>query len=426
MTGKIDLNFPDWSQFLFKPYRIKCAWGGRGSGKSWAFARALLFAAASQPLRILCAREVQKSIKESVHRLLSDQIEAMGMGHLYEVLDTEIRCRNGSLFSFVGLQSHTVTSVKSYESYDICWVEEAQAVCKKSWDILTPTIRKPDSEIWITMNPILDTDETWQRFVVNPPPSSYVAKVNWSDNPWFPDVLEEERQHAQATMLSDDYRNIWEGECRSAVEGAIYASEVQAAVMEERIRPVPYDPRLKVHTIWDMGWNDAMTIILVQRGVAEMRIIGYIEENQKTLDWYAAQLQQLGYNWGYDFLPHDGFHGDYKTGKSAAEILKRFKRRVKATPKLTIEQGIRAGRMLFPRCYFDKVKTTRLVECLKRYRRAINAKTEEAMSPVHDEYSHGADAFRYLGVVADMLSNDEPDQAAPTYEFTAHDPGLGY
>ena len=420
-----DINFPDWSEFLFRPYRYKVAHGGRGSGKSWAYARALIVAAASQPLRVLCAREVQKSIKESVHRLLADQIEAMNMGHLFEILETEIRGRNGSTFFFAGLLSHTVTSIKSYEDIDICWVEEAQTVGKKSWDILIPTVRKPDSEIWITFNPVLDTDETWKRFVEARPPNSMVVQVNWSDNPWFPDVLEQERVHAKASMPKDDYENIWEGLCRSAVEGAIYANEVHAALREERIRPVPYDPRLKVHTVWDMGWNDSMTIILTQRGVTEMRIIGYIEESQRSLDWYAGELNKLNYNWGYDWLPHDGFAGDYKTGKSAAEILKRFNRRVRQTPKLTVEQGIRAARMLFPRCYFDKVKAARLIECLKRYRRAVHSKTDEAMSPVHDEYSHGADGFRYLGVVADMMDNED-HQRPIEYSFTPHDPVTGY
>jgi phage terminase large subunit len=232
-------------------------------------------------------------------------------------------------------------------------------------------------------------------------------QVNWSDNPWFPEVLEQERLHAKATMPEDDYNNIWEGMCRSAVEGAIYATEVQTAYREERVRPVPYDPRLKVHTVWDLGWNDAMSIILVQKGVAEMRVIGYIEESQQTLDWYAAELNKMNYNWGHDYLPHDGFHKDFKTGQTTAEILKRFKRKPKATPKLTVEQGIKAARMLFPRVYFDKTKTERLLECLKRYRRGVPEKTGEPGAPVHDEWSHGADCFRYLAVVAEVLNNED-------------------
>ena len=305
------------------------------------------------------------------------------------------------------------------------WIEEAQTVSKKSWDILIPTIRKPGSEIWITMNPILDTDETYKRFVANPPPNSCVKQVNWSSNPWFPEVLEQERVHAKATMPADEYQNIWEGLCRSAVEGAIYATEVQQAIRDERVRAVPYDPRLKVHTVWDLGWADSMTIILVQKGVAEIRVIGYIEENQKTLDWYCAELNKLNMNWGKDYIPHDGFSKDFKTGQSTAEILKKLKRKPVRIPSMSVEAGIKALRMLFPRLYFDKTRTERLLECLKRYRRGVPATTGEPGSPVHDEYSHGADAARYLAVVSDMLRNDEEEQQIE-YEFIPSTPGMGY
>lgn len=425
MQARAKIEFPEWAEFLFKAYRVKVAHGGRGSGKSWAFARALILLAASQTVRILCTREVQKSIKDSVHRLLSDQIEAMGLGGMFEILDTEIRSRNGSVFLFAGLANHTVESIKSYEGIDVCWIEEAQTVSKKSLDILTPTIRKDGSEIWITFNPLLDTDEVWKRYVEKKAPNSYVKQVNWSDNPWFPEVLDQERMHCKETA-PEDYGNIWEGKCRSAVEGAIYSGEVQAAVIEERIRAVPYDPRLKVHAIWDMGWNDCMSIIMVQRGLAEIRVIGYIEDSFKTLDWYAAELNKLNYNWGFDWLPHDAFTGDYKTGKTAAAILKSFKRRVKATPKTSVENGIKAARMTFARCYFDRVKTARLVECLKRYKRSISSTTNEPGSPVHDEYSHGADAFRYLGVCAEQLTNEEEVDEVIVQPFSPHDSEFAY
>ena len=137
----MNADFPKKLKPLFDANRIKVAHGGRGSAKSWGFARALLIQAAAAPLRILCAREVQKSIKDSVHRLLDDQIQAMGLGHLFEVLENEIRCKNGSIFLFAGLAQHTVESIKSFEGVDRCWVEEAQVVTKRSWDILTPTIR---------------------------------------------------------------------------------------------------------------------------------------------------------------------------------------------------------------------------------------------------------------------------------------------
>lgn len=402
-------EFPAKLQFLFAPYRYKVAYGGRGSSKSWSFARALLIQAASTKLRVLCTREVQKSIKDSVHRLLSDQIESLGLGEFYEILETEIRGRNGSNFVFSGLASQTVESIKSFEGIDIVWCEEAQNISKKSWNTLIPTIRKEGSEIWISFNPELDTDETYTRFVLSPQADSHVAEVNYSDNPWFPMVLEQERLHCQLTN-KEDYDQIWEGKCRVAVSGAIYAVEVGDAIRAGRICNVPYDPRLKVHTVWDLGWNDAMTIGLVQRVRSELRVIDYIEDSHKTLDWYVAELAKKNLNWGIDWIPHDGSNKDFKTGKSTKELLQAFGRKPKLVPNIGLEHGIKAGRMAFGQCYFDKAKTARLVECLKRYRRSINQATNEPGAPMHDEFSHGADMWRYLSIVADQMTNDVGEQ----------------
>ena len=405
MSEAIEAKFPPKLKPLFSQARYKVAYGGRGSGKSWSFAKALLILGASCPTRILCAREVQKSIKQSVHTLLSDQIQFLGLGNFYTVLETEIRGANGTHISFSGLASHTVDTLKSFEGADICWCEEAQTISKKSWDILIPTIRKEKSEIWISFNPELDSDETYKRFVLNPPPNSVVMEVNYSDNPWFPEVLEQERNHCQLTN-KEDYPVIWEGKCRTSVAGAIYAHEVDAALRDGRVCNVPYDPKLKVHTIWDLGWNDSMAIILAQKVRSELRVIDYMEDSHRTLDWYVAELQKNNYNWGTDWLPHDGAHKDYKTGKSAEEMLKAFGRKVKITPNIGIENGIKAGRIAFQQTYFDKTKSARLIECLKRYKRSVNITTNEPGAPVHDEYSHGADVWRYLSIVAEKLGNE--------------------
>jgi phage terminase large subunit len=226
---QIEAEFPRKLTFLFKPARYKVAHGGRGSGKSWAFARALILLAAQKPLRILCGREVQKSIKDSVHRLLSDQIQALGLGASFDVLESEIRGKNGSLFLFAGLSQHTVESIKSFEGVDICWLEEAQVITKRSFDVLLPTIRKDGSEVWLSLNPDMETDETYQRFVANPPPSALVEQVNWRDNPWFPQVLEAERQET-LRRDPDSYENIWEGKPKRVAEGAIYALEIDQAI----------------------------------------------------------------------------------------------------------------------------------------------------------------------------------------------------
>lgn len=388
-------------------------------------------------MRILCAREVQKSIKESVHALLSDQIAELGFGADFDILDTEIRCsRTGSVFLFSGLATHTVESIKSFEGCDICWVEEAQTVSGKSWDVLEPTIRKPGSETWLSLNPQLETDETYQRYIKHPPPKAVVVEMNYWDNKWFPPELEAKRQHAKNTMKPAKYEHIWAGKCMPAVDGAIYFDEVSAAESDGRITRVTPDRLLKTHAVFDLGWNDAMSIIIVQRSASELRIVDYIEDSHKKLSDYDAIMRgekltteedalddiqkqavrqfRKGLKWGQVWLPHDGFSKDYKTGKSAEEMMKAMGWKVKRIPSMDIEGGIKAAREVFDRVWFDKEKSQRLVECLKRYRRNIGQKTGEGGTPLHDEYSHGADSFRYLALCADQLTNTD-ETAMPEF-----------
>jgi phage terminase large subunit len=197
------------------------------------------------------------------------------------------------------------------------------------------------------------------------------------------------------------------------VDGAIYASEFAQLVEEGRIAKVSHDPMLKAHAIFDLGWNDAMSIIVVQRAGSELRVLDYIEDSHQTLDWYSAQLRALGYNWGALWMPHDAVHKDYKTGKSAQEIMQAMDWKVEIVPIGDVEHGIRLGRLLFPRIWLDKEKTKGLQECLKRYRRRINQQTQQPEGPLHDEYSHGADAFRYLATCVDLLRNETVGKRRP-------------
>lgn len=404
---RINIQIPRKLAGLYQPRRYKIMHGGRGGGKSHTVARVLLDMAARRPLRILCAREVQKSMRDSVHRLLKDCIVAMGLEGFYEITDTEIRGRNGSLFLFAGLLAHTVDSIKSFEGVDIVWIEEAHSIGKKSLTVLIPTIRKEGSEIWMTLNPDMDTDPVFSTYIGTPRDDAWVVEVNWRDNPWFPDVLEAERLAAKRSMPADDYAHIWEGKVRRVADGAIYRHEIDALYTDGRVCPVPYDPTLPVHTVWDLGWNDAMTIGMVQRGPQDVRIINYIEDSHRTLDWYVAQLEKNPYRWGTDFLPHDGRTRNFQTGKSTQTLLQEMGRQqVQVLASTSIEEGIKAARMVFPRCYFDEARTTRLVECLKRYRRDINTKTDEPAAPLHDEFSHGADMFRYLGQAVELMTTD--------------------
>jgi phage terminase large subunit len=409
-------RFPKKLRFLFEPSRYKVARGGRGSGKSWSIARALLIQAAQRPMRVLCAREVQKSIQQSVYQLLKDQIEALGLGSTYDALASEIRAKNGSLFLFAGLSDMTADSLKSFEGVDVCWVEEAQSVTKNSWNILIPTIRKEGSEIWVSYNPQLESDETHKRFTLKPPPDCVNVEANWRDNPFFPKVLEAERKHAEATMKPEEYAHIWEGKCKPAVEGAIYFDQMANA--SSRISGIPHDGQLKTHCIWDLGFNDSMAIILAQRVSSEIRVVSYIEGTQRTLADYSAELKALKLdgqpiNWGQAWLPHDGFATRHQSGKSDAAVLRGLGWDVQRVPQTDVEAGIKRAREMFPRVFFNKDRAERLIECLKRYRRHVSQATGEPGKPVHDEFSHGADAFRYLAMCADDLTNDNADWAKP-------------
>ena len=408
-----DWAFPEKLGFLFRPARYKVAHGGRGGAKSWNFARALLLMAAERPLRVLCVREVQKSIKDSVHQLLSDQVELLGLGHFYTITRDEIRAPNGSRFLFSGLSDQTSDSLKSFEGIDRVWAEEAHKITRRSWDILIPTIRKPDSEIWISLNPELDTDETYVRFILSPPEGAQVVQINHADNPWFPAVLESERQEFLRQVdlgvrSRDEYDNIWEGKCRAAVEGAIYAAEVAAMQTEGRWRRVPVDPMLPVHRVWDLGWNDAMVVGMWQRSPMGLSLIDSLIVTHTTYSDVMAELKRRDYRWGRDLLPHDSRHKNPQTGESAASLLERLGAKVADVPDVGMEAGIKAVRQAFGRIWIDNQSgdNAKVVNALKRYRRVINATTSEPGAPLHDENSHAADMVRYAVVGAELMAPD--------------------
>lgn len=416
---EITARFPPKLKALFEPSRYKFIRGGRGSGKSWGVARALLIKGASKCERVLCTREVQKSIKQSVHQLLKDQIDSLGLGSFYDVFETEIRGKNGTRFYFSGLSDQTAESIKSFEGCTIVWCEEAQAITERSWRILTPTIREAGSEIWATYNPELETDITHRMATTEKPTGTISIEMNYSDNPWFPTVLEQERLDAKEKLKPEDYAHIWEGQCKPAVEGAIYFDEVSLAERTGKFTRVLYDPLLKVHTVWDLGFADSMAIAVVQRLASEIRIIDYIEDTHRTLPSYIEELREKDYNWGSDYLPHDGFARRHQTGKSDEEVLIALGRNVLEVPNIEVELGIRAARLIFPRIYFNTESkgVLRFIECLKRYRRNISSKTGQGGSPLHDEYSHGGDVLRYLSLVADQMNNEPPrkQQREPVY-----------
>jgi phage terminase large subunit len=397
--------------------RYKVLYGGRDSAKSHSIARMLLARGRAKPERILCTREIQKSISESVHQLLKDLVSSMGLGDFYEVQQNYIKGANGTQISFHGLSGQTATSIKSFEGTTICWVEEAQTISKRSWDLLEPTIRAPGSEIWVSFNPDMETDETYKRLVLSPPPDSIVTKMNWQDNPWRSTVLDAAREKMQREA-PEDYAHIYEGECRPAVEGAIYYNEVSKLKSSGRLCNAPYDPMLKVHVITDLGFNDFMALLLVQRLGSEIRIIRYIEDRMRYIPSYHQELIDLKLNYGTLYLPHDG-KAKHVTGSSAQEQFQALEWKVEIVEDIGIEQGIRKAREIFPRVYVDKTHASELVSRLGRYRRRVNA-DGQASTPLHADASNGADGFRYLAVVADQLTNATNTVIDPYAAFRRH------
>ena len=339
-----------------------------------------------------------------MHHLLQAQIEALNLADFYQVQQAQITGINGSEFVFAGLRNN-VSRIKSFEGIDRVWVEEAHTVSKTSWDTLIPTIRKDGSEIWATFNPELDTDETYRRFVVSPPNDAAVVKLGWQDNPWFPDVLARERDELKAKD-HDSYLNIWEGECRSTLEGAIYAKELKTAKEEGRIRTVPYDALKQVHTFWDLGWADNTSIWFAQSVGPELRLIDYYSNTLQPLQHYIQVLQGKGYLYGTDWLPHDARAKSLATGRSVEEIMLAMGRKVSITPNLSIFDGINAARTIFNRCYFDEQKCAEGLQSLRHYRYDIDPESKQLSGrPLHDHHSHAADAFRYFAL---SIAEDAP------------------
>ena len=213
LSSILQIDTPRWALPLLNPARYKAAHGGRGSGKSHFFAEMLIEEHVANPNQSsVCVREIQLSLNQSVKRLLEFKIEQLGVGSYFHVQDKQILSRHGTgRIIFQGMQNHTADSIKSLEGYDRAWVEEAQSLSQHSLDLLRPTIRKPDSELWFTWNPRNEDDPVDALLRgPEPPPGATVVEVNYADNPWFPDVLREEMEYDRGRD-PDKYAHVWLG-----------------------------------------------------------------------------------------------------------------------------------------------------------------------------------------------------------------------
>lgn len=380
----------------------------------------MLIKGAEKPLRILCARELQNSIKDSVHKLLSDQVRMLGLDGVYEVQQSVLKGINGTEFAFQGLK-HNVSEIKSFEGADICWVEEAQVVSKSSWDTLIPTIRKDGSEIWATFNPDLDTDETYKRFVLKPPSDAQVIKLTWRDNPWFPHVLKREMEDLRLKD-NDSYLHVWEGNCRQVLEGAVYAQELREATAEGRITRVPYNEEHPVHVFFDLGFGDCTSIWFAQSIGMEFRIIDFYQDHLKKLDHYIQEMNARKYKYAGVWLPHDA-KSNHMTGRTVEEAMRAAYPNATVTvlDRSPIDEGIRAARMIFSRCWFDEGKTAEGIQYLRHYRYEVDPDTRLfSNKPLHDWNSHAADAFRYMAIAIEEGPKEQERPKRYTYRSKSH------
>ncbi len=432
---KLRIQFPKKAKCLFQPAPYKVFYGGRGGSKSWDFVRALLTLGTQRPLMILCTREIQNSIDESVYKLICDQIEAMGLGRHYTPFDQEIRGANGTRFVFAGLKNQ-FRKIKSYEGVDICAVFEATFISYNAWEALLPTIRRDPphgpfgqgSEIWVEFNPELATDETYKRFVLDPPEGAVVVDINYWDNPWFPDILRRQMEAARKKDL-DNYNTVWAGKTRKALVGAIYAKELQAALSDDpcRISPhIRYDKTRPVTVSFDLGRADTMSLWFLQQFGMDHAAIDYYGNTGYEFSHYLDVIEEKKYRIGKLILPHDAKH---KVVQARHSVLQQARasygdeRVPKPIPAMPPAARIQATRALFPRLFFAEAPTSEGVLGLQHYQYGVNENGQRTAQPLHNWASHPADSLGHYAcsLTAEIYERDDDFGDEPDFvEYATH------
>jgi phage terminase large subunit len=373
---------------LFAPgYRYKVFAGGRGGAKSWQFARALILLSLLKKIRIGCFRELQNSIKDSVHQILREQIDLMGLSRFFEITDKAIRCtETGSDFIFKGLRSNAV-EIKSTEGIGIAWVEEAQLVSKDSWEILVPTIRKENSEIWVSFNPIAEDDPTYERFIKRTPPKTIQQWVNWEANPFFSEALNRERLWMQRSD-PDAYEHVWCGGCRKISDDIIFRNKYVVDVFEAPKNPSPY-----FYYGADFGYaNDPATLV-------RCYITGTGEERELWIDYEAwgVGVDFLDLPEMYDRIPDSRrwkIHAD-NSQPGLIALLANAGFMIEPAEKWTnnVEDGISYLRS-FKQIHIHQ-RCTHMLQEARLYAWKRNRLTGDVVAEVLDKNNHMWDALRY-------------------------------
>lgn len=400
-----NVQIPEAYSDLFTPSRYKAYHGGRGGAKSHSFATALVLRAIQKPELILCCREIQASIKASSKQLIDNKIQEMGAGHLFKSLDTEIRGINGSRFTFAGLRSNP-ESIKSMEGITFAWVEEADKVSQRSINLLIPTIRAENSEIWFSWNPVNEFDPVDMMFRgKTPPPDSIVRQVNFTENPFFPEVLKQEAEHMRLTD-PDQYNHVWLGGYRQTAEGAYYARQINDAIAEGRITHVPHQAEHPVHLVFDLGMDDSTTVWMYQTVGREVQIIDYYESRYTSITDDMIAISRNPYLIGTVFLPHDGKAKQKSSGKTTQEVVEGLGYKTQIVPSISVMDGISAVRSTFNRFWFAGDKCALGLKAVRAYHEEFDETLRIGKGPKHDWSSHAADALRYLALSLDMARNN--------------------
>jgi phage terminase large subunit len=386
---------------LFEPYRYKAAFGGRGSAKSHSFATALVLMAVQRPMRIVCAREIQNSLRESVKQLIEDKIKACGLAAKFDCQDKVTIGANGSRFIYMGMWRNP-EAVKSLEGADVFWGEEASAFSERSLRLIRPTMRKPGSELWFSWNPEFEDDpiDKFFRGSQGAPPDTLLMPVGWQDNPFFKDTP------LQAEMELD-YRNdpakaanVWGGDYVTAIEGAYFAKQLIEARAEGRIGIEPADPYQQKRAFWDIGTRDHTAIWIAQFVGRKVVVIDYYEASGQPLEAHLNWIRERHGKGVLCVLPHDGANVNHVTAnrfsdhvKSAGFDVQVVKNQGKGAAMMRVE----ALRALFPRIYFHEETTRDGLKALATYHEK-RGKNGQRLGPEHDEASHGADAAGLMAI----------------------------
>ena len=412
VSGVLPIDVAEAFEPLLQPARYKGAYGGRGSGKSQFFADLMIARAIAQPgFRALCGREIQKSLKESAKRLLEQKIADRNAGHLFEVQESQIKTPGGGLIAFVGLQDHTAESIKSYEGFDVAWIEEAQTVSARSLQLLRPTIRAPGSELWFSWNPRRNTDPVDAMLRgEETPTNATTVRANYDCNPWFPAELEQERLDC-LRMQPDQYAHIWEGDYISVAEGAYFARDLTEARQQGRLTTLAFDPLLPVKAYWDIGVRDATSIWVAQMNGQRVNVIDYYEASGQPLGAHLEWLRSNGYGKALCVLPHDGAKADAYTAVRFEDHIRSAgfeTQTVENQGKGAAMKRVETARRLFPRIWFDETKCKGGLDALGWYHEKRDDHRNIGLGPEHDWSSHAADAFGLM-----CVAYEEPRAAKP-------------